>query len=273
MGWHPCLRLYSDITNFTSISQDWAGELLDSTNSPILAPPTVVRQTGETASLSANNSPQLAGHPVPARIAIPKSSSEGSTPDMLVIVKRLLRAAGLLQDESSIAAHSRRPSTRKVYNSRLHNFFEWCKRQNHDPAITSLTAIGDFLVHLFKSGLAIIIITNSHSAIVAIHKGFPDGSSMSNNPTIAQLIEGMFVQWPTVRKLVPSWDLFQVLHCVSFRTIGPSLAYATVKQSSILTGRAHSMGTSWRTADPEYEIINKKSVRDFLSAGYIHSGH
>ena len=145
MGQHPCICLSSDITNFTSISQDRAGELQDPAHSPILAPPTVVRQTGETASPSTNNSPQLAGHLVPARIGTPT----GSPPDMLDIVQRSLRATGFSQDVAVIAAHSHRPST-QVYNSRLDHFFKWCKQQNHYPAIASLTCS---LWRLFKPAI------------------------------------------------------------------------------------------------------------------------
>ena len=88
---------------------------------------------------------------------------------------------------------------------------------------------------------------NDSSAIAAIHTGFPDGSSVSDNNTLHHLIRGMFVERPLVRKLVSSWDLFQTLDTLlraPFEPMGSaSLFHLSIKVvflMAIATARRHS---------------------------------
>lgn len=64
---------------------------------------------------------------------------------------------------------------------------------------------------LFREGRQVSTIRNYRSAISAIHKGFPDGTSPGTNPTINQLLRGMFHKRPPTRRLPPSWSINGVL--------------------------------------------------------------
>ncbi|PIK40160.1 hypothetical protein BSL78_22988 [Apostichopus japonicus] len=114
-----------------------------------------------------------------------------------------------------MAADARRGTTAATYDSRLRKFDQWCRpRQILLPA-ASVTQIAEFLLSLFGEGKQVSTIRNYRSAIAAIHQGFPDGSTLSNNPYIAQLIKGMANRRPQIRRLAPSWGLSAVLHALA----------------------------------------------------------
>ena len=92
--------------------------------------------------------------------------------------------------------------------------------------------MSDFLVHLFPAGLAIGTVRTYRSAIAAAHTGFADGSSISSNGAITQLLRGMFNERPPVRRLVPSWDLGRVPEVMASAPYEPP-DLATLLQMSI----------------------------------------
>ena len=84
---------------------------------------------------------------------------------------------------------------------------------------------------------------NYRSAIAAVHGGFADGSTVSDNRAIGQLTKGMFVTRPPVRKLVPSWDLFSVLSALTKPPFEP-LSGAT------LLGAGRMASDRWSSSCP-----------------------
>ena len=76
-------------------------------------------------------------------------------------------------------------------------------------------------MHLFNQGLTVATVRGYRSAIAAVHGGFQDGSSISNNTCLKQLLRGMFIQRPPLKKLVPSWDLGQVLKSLALPLYEP----------------------------------------------------
>ena len=94
--------------------------------------------------------------------------------------------------------HSVVASLLKV-GSDLAHFASWCSGRDLDPTQAFLTSVADFFMHLFQSGLQVATISNHPSAIAAIHQGFTDGSSVSNNDAIHHLLYGMFIQRPSVK--------------------------------------------------------------------------
>ena len=133
----------------------------------------------------------------------------------LEVVRDSLRAQGLPEDIASLAAGSRRPSTFRTYDSRLSRFRKWCSENQASPTSASLEQVSRFFKCLFDQGRQVSTIKNYRSAIAAVHKGFPDGSSMGNNPILAQLLRGMSNARPVVRSLVPSWSINQVLEALA----------------------------------------------------------
>ncbi|PIK45631.1 hypothetical protein BSL78_17511 [Apostichopus japonicus] len=126
--------------------------------------------------------------------------------------------------------------------------------------LASVTQIAEFLLSLFGEGKQVSTIRNYRSAIAAIHQGFPDGSTLSNNPYIAQLIKGMANRRPQIRRLAPSWGLSAVLHALAGPPYEPmanaSLAALTKKTLFLVAVASarrrsclHALSTSRITSD------------------------
>ena len=111
-------------------------------------------------------------------------------------------------------------------------------KEGFDPYSASITVIGDFLLHVFHSGLQINTVWCYRSAITVVHHGFDNGSSLFHNTAISQLIKGMFLERPPIKKLTPSWDLITVLHRLTKAPFEPagfsSLHNLTVKTVFLL---------------------------------------
>ena len=114
-----------------------------------------------------------------------------------------------------MAARGRRLSTRKIYNSRLLHFTRWCDDHDISPTEAPVSSVADLFMYLFHSGLQIATIRNYRSALAAIHSGFNDGSTVSDNAAIHHLLRGMFVERPHIKRLLLSWDLGNVLRILA----------------------------------------------------------
>ena len=68
---------------------------------------------------------------------------------------------------------------------------------------------------LFASGVQVNTIQGYRTAIGAIHRGFPDGSIVSNNSVLSSMIKGAFIKRPPSRSLIPEWDLPLVLRFIA----------------------------------------------------------
>ena len=71
--------------------------------------------------------------------------------------------------------------------------------------------MADFLTEVFLNGAQARTVSAYRTAIGALHHGFLNGSTVSNNPILYTLIKGMFHVRPPSRSLVPEWDLPTVL--------------------------------------------------------------
>ena len=178
---------------------------------PLLAKPAMVPVSDETSSRRPSQVPGGSGLGLARAGSSSTSRPSGSASVCLEAFRRRLSQEGLREETIDIAAKARRLSTIRTYDSRLERFYKWCTSHDTDPVEASLKAVTDFLVHLFQSDLLVVTIKHYRSAIAAIHSGFPDGSTISNNDIISSLIKGMFHSRPPVRRLAPSWSINEVL--------------------------------------------------------------
>ena len=174
-----------------------------------------------------------AGSDQTARVGDDAQGSESPTPDCVAIVGKASRSAGLSDRAAEFIAHSHRESTRDSYNSRLTAYFAGCEDQSLDPPSTPLHRMVDFFIHLFDKGLALPTIRAYRSAIAVVHKGFADGSIVSNAPTLTKLFKAFFLKRPPSKRLLPSWSLPLVLKALARPPFEPlaqaSLSYLTWK--------------------------------------------
>ncbi|KAJ8301586.1 LOW QUALITY PROTEIN: hypothetical protein KUTeg_020573 [Tegillarca granosa] len=106
---------------------------------------------------------------------------------------------------------SRRLSTQRLYHSRLSIYHSWCDQQNVLPDSATVEQMADFFIYLHeKRKLKAVTISGYRSAIATLHKGW-NGSSVSLNKDLTNLIKGIFNSNPNIRSLLPNWDLPSVL--------------------------------------------------------------
>ena len=122
-------------------------------------------------------------------------------------VRSSLRAQGVSESVTALAAEARRPFIIRTFDSRLFRFREWCSECEVSATSASLERVSSFIKLLFDEGKSISSVRYYRSAIGAVLSGFPDGSSLGDNEVLAQLIRGMSVVRPMVRCLVSSWSI------------------------------------------------------------------
>ena len=79
----------------------------------------------------------------------------------------------------------------------------------------SLTCVADFLIYLFDRDKSLATIKSYRSAIASIHRGFPDGSTVSTLVHLSRLLRAFFLENPPTCTLVPSWSLPAVLRALA----------------------------------------------------------
>lgn len=218
------LCLPSNLTDCKSPSENREGGLSDSSDSSILASTALVSQRHEADSWAALSSSSDSGSPQDAGIEGSVSRSRSSAPNCMAIVTKRLQEKGLSRESAQLAAAGRRESTYRVYSARLRPYYRWCKRRKVAADRASIGVVADFLRSLFKKGLQVSTIKGYRSAIQAIHNGFEDGSTVGSNESLHLLIEGMFIQRPPNRKILPAWDLPTVLRFLKDPPFEPAQA-------------------------------------------------
>ena len=123
---------------------------------------------------------------------------------------------GFSQGVAETAARARRESTCRLYDSRLLHYRRWCVERGVGPAEAPVAEVAEFLnglrtVQHKGKPLAPSTIAGYKSAIAAIHKGFPDGTTVSSNTDMSTLIKGLFVVSAKPRKLNETCDIPTVL--------------------------------------------------------------
>ena len=98
--------------------------------------------------------------------------------------------------------------------------------------------VADFLTEKFQAGLQQATVANYKSAILSIHRGFEDGSTINSDGYLSLLLDGMFNERPPNRKVVPPWDLNTVLDYLKGHPFEPlqkaTLKYVTLKTAFLL---------------------------------------
>ena len=170
-------------------------------------------------------------------------SSASSAPGLaasyaLASLRESGQQAGLSERAATFTAESLRLSTRCTYDSRLAGFRKWCTSKACDPRSASLGCVADFFLSLFDKNLSIATIRGYRSAIASVHKGFSNGSTVSNSPFLTRLFRSFFLKRPPARSLVPSWSLPAVLRVLAEAPFEPlqkvSLFFLTVKTVFLL---------------------------------------
>ena len=283
LGKHSGVCVPPDSPHSSCPPQDTGGQDDGSVDSPLVAQEALVSGIGESTGSTAQIPTGSSGCNQAA--VIPHAAQEPDTvaPNCVAIVGQESRDAGLSERAAEFIAHSLRESTRESYDSRLTGYFAWCEDKALNPRAAPLNRMIDFFIHLFDKGLALSTISSYRSAIALIHKGFEDGSIVSNAPSLTKLFKAFFLKRPKLKKLLPSWSLPRVLEALAKRPFEPmakaSLIDLTVKTAfltAIASGQRRSTLHALSTA-PGHIRWERDGVRliprpDFIAKNQTATG-
>ena len=183
--------------------------------------------------------------------------------------------AGLSQRAAQFAAEAFRQSTRDTYDSRLAPFREWCSKIPCDPSSAPLGAVADFLISRFDKGLTVVTLRSYRSAIASCHRGFSDGSSVSNSKFLTRLFQSFFLKRPPSKTLLPVWSLPAVLKVLASAPFEPlhkaSLRLLTLKTAFLVAIASGHRVSSLRAlcVDPGHLRWEASGVRLIPRMGFI----
>lgn len=89
---------------------------------------------------------------------------------------------------------------------------------------------------------------NYKSAILSIHRGFQDGTTLNDGNHLALLLDGMFNERPPQRTLVPTWELDVVLNYLKGPPFEP-LRTATLKHLTLKTAFLVTLASGRRCSE------------------------
>ena len=211
LGGDGGLRLPSNFPSASGHTEGGGGGLRDNPHRPLLAPSVVVSSASRSTSGRPTSAPVAGGPALDARLPRPVTERRAPEVDCLALVRQRLQAEGLSQESADLAARGRRGSTLRAYSLRLGPYVRWCESREISPAHATVGQVADFLRNRFEAGLESATVRNYKSAILAIHQGFEDGSTLAESIPIRLLLDGMFNTRPPKRRIVPAWDLNKVL--------------------------------------------------------------
>ena len=201
--------------------------------------------------------------------------SESSSSYSLAALRSAGREAGLSVRAANLAALHLRPSSRSTYDSRFGLFVKWCSSRQIDPYHASLSAVADFLIYLFDENRALTTISSFRTAIAAIHRGFPDGSSVSSSVHLTRLLRSFFLSRPPSRTLVSSWSLPAILRALAKPPFEPlaraSFHHLTVKTVFLIAIASGQRRSSLHalTLEPGHIRWESAGVRLMPRAGFL----
>ena len=206
-----CVRISSPDSDSTHSPEGESRILCPTISSTSLTETIVVSNTSQSFDRHANTSTK---HRVStdskkrsgktSRSAKPKVSSMEN-------IRRYKATEKFSERAKTFITNSKRESTRKVYDARLTIYRNWCSARSVSPHSISVSDLAEFFIYLHDvRNCKATTIAGYRSAIASVHKGWHN-STVSNNVSLSNLIKGMFNSNPSVKTLLPNWDLPPVL--------------------------------------------------------------
>lgn len=238
LGQSVCLRFPPDCPNSNSATEDSSVKLPNSSNSPLLAPETLVQPTVgasccSTSSASVQNRPPQSER----RSSAPKSRP--LLPSRLAVIREGLRKRKFSPRVASLIAKARRSSTSAVYNAKWRIYTDWCSEREIDPIRPSIQNITEFLAFLFVDKELAVSTIKGYRAMLSHTLSFRGIKDVGSNHVISDLIRSFELARPVTRSLTPKWDLSCVLWSLTKAPYEPlakaSLSHLTWKTVFLLT--------------------------------------
>jgi hypothetical protein len=267
------IRVSTDIADTEGTIKNRGGTVQVPSNCSTLASTTLVPKASASSG-RASLPPTGEGGPTLPEGTMVSPTGEPAL-SCMAAVKRAYRESGLSEEAATLATASRRESTFRVYSSRVRYWNEWCSTRGHDPNTASVNAVADFLSDLHKLGRQSNTIAGYRTAVGTLHKGFEDGSFVSNNPVLHRIVQGAFTLRPPPQRLVPAWSLTLVLRALAAAPYEPlgkaSLQDLTFKTAFLIALAAprRSSETTALSIHEDHLVWTRMGVRLTTKVGFI----
>ena len=164
---------------------------------------------GGTPVRHASSDPRVSEAPGQHGDQLPGGQRGGSEADCMANMRS---ATGLNLPSATFALleNSWRPSTRRQYQAVWKEWSKFCQNESVDPTSTCVDSMLSYLQYLFDKGFAwrsIGVHRSALSSILEAHKPVPVGQ----HPLVCRFVRGVFHQRPPSVRVVPTWDISQVL--------------------------------------------------------------
>ena len=132
-----------------------------------------------------------------------------------------------------------------------------------------------FLISRFDKGLALATLRSYRSAIASCHRGFCDGSSVTNSQFLTRLMKSFFLKIPPSKTLLPAWSLPAVLKVLASAPFEPlhkaSLRLLTLKMAFLVAIASGHRVSSLQAlcVDPGHLRWEASGVRLIPRPGFI----
>ena len=113
----------------------------------------------------------------------------------------------------ALLENSWRPSTRRQYQAVWKEWSKFCQNESMDPTSICVESMLGYLQYLFDKGFAwrsIGVHRSALSSILEAHKPVPVGQHL-----VCRFVRGVFNKRPPSVRVVPTWDIGQVLMYLS----------------------------------------------------------
>ena len=269
------VRFSSFLSSPQDLGQDSPGRSRPSLGSSVLASETLVSSSPETLGGPSEDF-AIAYRPSGATHVFDSSPQGGKSSSFFIASFRQQgEEAGLSRRAAQFAAEALRQSTRDTYVSRLVSFREWCSRMPCDPSSAPLGTVADFLISRFDKGCAVVTLRSYRSAIASCHRGFRDGSSVSDSKFLTRLFQSFFLKRPSTKTLLPVWSLPAVLKALASAPFDPlhkaSLRLLTLKTAFLVAIASGHRVSSLQAlcVDPGHLRWEASGVRLIPRMGFI----
>ena len=269
------VRVSSFLSSPQDLGQDCSGRSGPSPVCPVLASETLVSSSPSSLGRSSKGVASSKGPSGTTPVSDSSSQSRKSSSFSMASLRQQGEEAGLSQRAAQFSAEALRQSTRDTYDSRLEGFREWCAKIPCDPTSASLGVVADFLISLFDKGLALATLRSYRSVIASCHRGFRDGSSVTNSPFLTRLLRSFFLKRPPSKTLLPAWSLPAVLIVLASAPFEPlhkaSLRLLTLKTAFLVAIASGHRVSSLQAlcVDPGHLRWEASGVRLIPRPGFI----
>ena len=209
------VRVSSFLSSPQDLGQGCPGRSGPSPGCSVLASEALVSSTPSALGRSSKGVASSTGPSGTTPFSDTSSQGRKSSSFSLASLRQQGEDASLSQRAAQFSAESFRQSTRDTYDSRLDPFRDWCSKIPCDPTTASLGVVADFFISRFDKGLAIATLRSFKSAIASCHRGFCDGSSVTNSQFLTRLMKSFFLKRPPTKTLLPAWSLPAVLRALA----------------------------------------------------------